>query len=69
MLSKILDTIKFSSGYTGALVIIGVAIFTLLYDGPRYRKKGYIKEVRAIKLISYSYIVIGIIMYILLLMR
>lgn len=69
MLSKILDTIKSTSGYTGALVIIGVAIFTLLYDGPRYRKKGYIKEVMAIKLISYSYIVIGIIMYILLLMR
>lgn len=49
------------------LMIIIVGLFTLLVDGKRYKKKGYIKELKIIKVISYSYIIIGGLMYILML--
>ena len=47
------------------LMIIAVGIFTLLIDGKKYKNKGYIRELKIIKLISYSYMVIGGLMYIL----
>lgn len=47
------------------LMIITVGIFTLLIDGKKYKNKGYIRELKIIKLISYSYMVIGGLMYIL----
>lgn len=48
-------------------MIISVGVFTLLMDGKRYKKKGYIREFKIIRLISYSYMAIGGLMYILLL--
>ncbi|WP_353095552.1 CLC_0170 family protein [Tissierella praeacuta] len=50
------------------LIIIFVAIFTLLIDSKRYKQKGYIKELRIVKAISYSYITIGALLYVLLLL-
>lgn len=67
MLLRILDMLRGIANYTSILIIIGIALFTLLFDGPRYAKIGYVKEVKIIKAISYTYIVIGGLIYILLL--
>lgn len=69
MLSKILNAIRSITSYTAAIIIIGTALFSLLYDRPRYRRKGYIKETKIIKFLSYTYIFIGIGMFIILLIR
>ncbi len=66
MFSKLLSILKGIIDYYTILIIIGIAIFTLLFDGKRYKQKGYIKEMRIVKIISYSYIVIGCLMFILL---
>lgn len=66
LFSKLLSILKGIIDYYTILIIIGIAIFTLLFDGKRYKQKGYIKEMRIVKIISYSYIVIGCLMFILL---
>lgn len=48
-------------------MIIAVGLFTLILDGKAYKDKGYTKEYKIIKAISYSYMGIGGILYILLL--
>ncbi|HEY8363575.1 MAG TPA: CLC_0170 family protein [Tissierellaceae bacterium] len=64
MLPKIFSIVKSISNYTSAIIIIGSALFSLLYDVPKYRRMGYIREVRFIKAISFSYMIIGISMFI-----
>ena len=64
---KLFEIIKRLINNTTILMIIAVGIFTLLVDGKRYKKKAYIKELKIIKIISYSYITIGSLLYILLL--
>lgn len=68
MFAKILNILKGITNYKTILIIIGVGIFTLLADGKAYKQKGYIKEVKIVKFISYSYITIGGLMYVLLLL-
>lgn len=67
MFYKIIPTIKRLMDNTTILMIISVGIFTLLVDGRRYRDQGYTREVNIIKLISYSYIAVGGLMYVFLL--
>jgi hypothetical protein len=68
LFSKLLQALKgIISNYT-ILMIIAVGIFTLIFDGRRYRQKGYMRELKIVKIISYSYMVIGGLMFILLLM-
>ena len=64
---KLFKIIKGLINNTTILMIIAVGIFTLLVDGKRYKKKAYIKELKIIKIISYSYITIGSLLYRLLL--
>ncbi|HSH35579.1 CLC_0170 family protein [Schnuerera sp.] len=45
-------------------IIIVVALFSLLIDVPNCKKKGFVKEYRMVKIISYSYIVFGVIIFI-----
>ncbi len=49
-----------------ALLFISIAILILLIDGSKYRERSNKKEYKIIKFISYSYIAIGIIIFILL---
>jgi len=63
LLPKIFSIVKSISNYT-SVIIIGSALFSLLYDVPKYRRMGYIREVRFIKAISFSYMIIGISMFI-----
>lgn len=67
LLTKLLQIIKDLLNNITILMIISVGVFTLLIDGKAYKKKGYIKEYRIIRIISYSYMAIGGLMYILLL--
>lgn len=46
------------------IMIILVALFTLLVDGPNLKNKGFARELKIVKAISYSYIAIGIIVFI-----
>jgi predicted lipid-binding transport protein (Tim44 family) len=64
---KLFELIKGLINNITITMIIAVGIFTLLVDGKRYKKKAYIKELKIIKIISYSYISIGGLLYILLL--
>lgn len=48
------------------IIIILVGLATLLIDGPKLKNKGFTKELTIVKIISYSYIVLGIIMFVLL---
>lgn len=68
MFYKIILTMKRFLDNTTILMIIAVGLFTLLVDGKRYKDTGYIKELKLVKLISYSYMTIGGLMYILLLL-
>ena len=67
MLSKLLNILKGFINYTTILMIIAVGLFTLFFDGNRYRRRGYMRELRIVKIISYSYMGIGALMFILLL--
>ena len=71
MLSKLakmfIGVIKEINNYPTILIILGIGIFALLLDGPRYKKRGYIKEVKIIKGIFYTHMLLGGILYILLL--
>ena len=72
MFSKLLDNtlhiLKDRNNYASILIILGIGIFTLLIDAPKYKNRGYVKEVKIIKAISYSYMALGGIMFVLLLM-
>lgn len=46
------------------VMIILVALFLLFVDGPNYKNRGFLKEYRIVQIISYSYIVLGIIIFI-----
>ncbi|MCF6464315.1 CLC_0170 family protein [Clostridium sp. Cult2] len=46
------------------VMIILVALFLLFIDGPNYKNRGFTKEYRIVQIISYSYIVLGIILFI-----
>ncbi|MBZ2175088.1 hypothetical protein K8M07_07450 [Schnuerera sp. xch1] len=48
------------------IVIMIVAILSLLFDGREFKKNGFIKERRIVEVISYSYITIAIIIFVLL---
>lgn len=68
MFNKLLYALKGITNYYTILMIIAVGLFTLLIDGKEYKQKGYIRELRIVKIISFSYITIGGLMYILLLL-
>ncbi|MEY8414733.1 hypothetical protein SAMN02745784_02366 [Tissierella praeacuta DSM 18095] len=68
MFSKTYKILRELTDYYTILMIIAIGIFTLLIDGKRYRQKGYIRELRMVKIISYSYITIGGLLYVLLLL-
>lgn len=67
LFSKLLYALKGITNYYTILMIISVGLFTLLIDSKRYKQKGYIRELRIVKIISYSYMVIGALMFVLLL--
>lgn len=67
MFYKLFNLVKGITNYTTILIIIGVGLFTLLVDGKLYKQKGYIRELKIVKWISYSYITIGGLMFILML--
>ncbi|NLJ99266.1 MAG: hypothetical protein GX320_08410 [Tissierellia bacterium] len=46
------------------VMIILVALFTLLIDGSKLKDSNFTKEYKIVKIISYSYIVFGIIVFI-----
>ena len=48
------------------VIILLIAIGSLLIDGPKLKRKGYTKELKIIKIISYFYIVSSIAIFILL---
>lgn len=48
------------------LMLIAIALFSLIYDGRRYRAQNSVKEYKIIRAISYFYITLGIILFILL---
>lgn len=68
LFSKTYKILRELTDYYTILMIIAIGIFTLLIDGKRYRQKGYIRELRMVKIISYSYITIGGLLYVLLLL-
>ncbi len=68
MFNKLLSILKGIIDYYTILMIIAVGLFTLLIDSKEYKQKGYIRELRIVKIISYSYMVIGGLMFILLLL-
>ncbi len=61
--------IKGLNGYALILIMILVGLFTLLYEAPRHRRSGEDREVKIISLISFSYLALGIILFVLLLME
>lgn len=48
------------------VMIILTALFALLVDGPNLKNKGFTRELTIVKIISYSYIVLGIAIFTLL---
>jgi hypothetical protein len=62
-----LDTLRGLNNYITILMIIIVGLITLLLDDSSFKRRGYIRELKILKIISYSYIAIGGLMYILLL--
>ncbi|CCQ93893.1 hypothetical protein CULT_1560009 [[Clostridium] ultunense Esp] len=46
------------------VMVLLVALFLLLVDGPNFKNRGFLKEYRIVQIISYSYIVLGIIIFI-----
>ncbi|WMM24360.1 CLC_0170 family protein [Tissierella sp. MB52-C2] len=67
MYSELLRILRGLNNYTTILMTVIVGVFTLLLDDRKFKQKGYIRELKILKIISYSYIVIGGLMYILLL--
>lgn len=48
------------------LIVAAVGLATLLLDGKRYKQIGYMKELLVVKIIAYTYMTIGFLMYIIL---
>jgi hypothetical protein len=48
------------------MVFLFMALLSLLYDGRRYKSQNNVKEYRIIKVMSYFYIVVGIMLFALL---
>lgn len=48
------------------MVFLFMALLSLLYDGRRYKSQNNVKEYRIIKVVSYFYIVVGIMLFALL---
>lgn len=46
------------------ILVLLIGIFCLLIDGPRLKREGKIKELKVLKLISYFYIIGGIILFV-----
>ncbi|MCK9444069.1 MAG: hypothetical protein M0Q14_06050 [Tissierellaceae bacterium] len=69
MIEKIVNAIKGIDTYTTILLVVFTGLFTLLYEGSKHKKRGEDREVKIIKVISYSYLALGIIMFALLLMK
>ena len=67
MLSKIMPVLKEIIDYPTIILIVGTGIFTFISDINYYKKRGYVKETKIIKGFTYSYISIGLIMYVFLL--
>ena len=65
-LSKFIEISKNIFDNFTLVIIILVGLSTLLIDGSRLKNKGFTKELTIVKIISYSYIVLGIIMFVLL---
>lgn len=65
-MSKFVGIIKNIFDNFTIIMIALVGLFTLLVDGPKLKNQGFTRELTIVKVISYSYIVIGIIMFIIL---
>jgi hypothetical protein len=63
-LYKILEMFKSIFNSLALIIIIFIGLATLLIDGPRFKNKGFTKELRIVKTISYTYIALGIIIFI-----
>ncbi|SDW79463.1 CLC_0170 family protein [Tepidimicrobium xylanilyticum] len=46
------------------IVILLTVLFSLLIDAPKYRAKGFFKECKIVRIFSYLYIIIGIMIFI-----
>lgn len=68
MFSRLPGILRELTSYYTILTIIAVGLFTLLVDSKRYRQKGHMRELKIVKIISYSYITIGGLLYILILL-
>lgn len=68
MFNKILELLKRITSYTTVLMFIGVGLFNLFYEIARYKRRGLIREVKVIRAISYSYLGLGAIMFLLLIL-
>lgn len=55
---------KFNIGTV--LIFLLIPLLSILYDGRRYKASNDIKEYRIIKVISYFYMVVGVVFFILL---
>ena len=66
MFYSIIEIMKGIFDGIALLIILFVALFGLLVDGRKFKKLGYVKEFNLVKIISYSYIVVGVSVYILL---
>lgn len=62
-MSKIIEILRDIFSNLTILIILFVALVTLLIDGKKFKDQDYIKEMKIVKAISYSYIAIGIIMF------
>lgn len=60
---KIIEILKNIFDNITILMIIFIGALTLLIDGKRLKDKNFMKEFRIVKIISFSYIVIGIVMF------
>lgn len=67
MLSKMIPILKDIIDYPTISIIVITGIYTFISDTYYYKKRGLIKEIKIIKGILYSYISIGIAMYVFLL--
>ena len=59
------EVLRYFSNAT-VFIAIFIAIVSLLIDGTNYKIKGYIKELKIVKAISYSYIFLGVLLFVLL---
>ena len=63
-MNKIIPVFKNSFGNYTIILFILVALFSLIVDGPKYNKKEFLREYRIVKILSYLYISLGIIIFV-----